>query len=138
MGFFQNIANGISRMFSGKNSNGIHGFLNKAKNFIGTGMNILNSKPIRGLVDSVSQHVPGVGSLYKDFKKYGNVANNLLNGGAEKMGERFIRDSPILRQMDRWDRPSKRSDWHSQDERPQRTIERRVPKMLPDELNYGL
>ena len=74
----------------GKSTGGLGGLFNKARNFIGNGMNLINSKPLKNIVNSVSEYLPSVGSFYKDVKKYGSIAINLLNeNGLNKMADRF-------------------------------------------------
>jgi len=77
----------------GKNNSGIGGLVNKARNFIGTGMNFLKSNPVKSIVNSVSEYLPSVGSFYKDVKKYGSIANNMMNeNGLGKMADRFVKN----------------------------------------------
>jgi hypothetical protein len=88
----------------GKRSGGIGGFVNKARQFLSKGMNIINSKPLKSVVGAVSQYLPGVGDFYKDVKKYGSIANNLLNSnGLNKMGDRFIKNraEPTIEKLER-------------------------------------
>ena len=102
--FFKNLLHSAKQVLGiGKRSNsGLGGLINKARNFTSSAMGALNSSPIKSLMGSISQHVPQVGDLYKSFKKYGNIANNMLNNnGGEKYGERTIRNSPLLASMDR-------------------------------------
>ena len=142
MGFFQNLlSNAASSLGFGKNTKGIGGLINKAKTFIGSGLSALNSKTGKGIVNAISQYAPSVGAAVGSLKKYGNIANNILGGGAEKTGERFIKQSPILMQMDRWDQPTKPVKYHTQDMREERmhTIEKVRPRKQPDEQEeYGM
>jgi hypothetical protein len=135
MGFFKNLFNSASAALGlGKGTSGIGGLINKAKSFIGSGLSALNSKPGKAIVGALSQWAPSVGDAISSAKKYGHMANSLLSGGAEKVGERFIQSSPILQQMDRWDRPTRHVKYHTQDKlhRPH-TIEKTRP---PDD-DYG-
>jgi hypothetical protein len=104
MGFFDKLLSGASSMLGIGKSGGIGGLLNKAKSFIGKGMHFLNSKTGKGLTSALGSVLPGVGDVLGSVKKYGNIANNVLNaGGAERAGERYIKASPLLSQIDRWD-----------------------------------
>ena len=88
----------------GKRNGGVSGLVNKAKNFIGSGMNFISSKPVKSLVDSVSQYLPSVGSFYKDVKKYGSIANSMLNqNGLNKMADRFVKNKvePSIERVNR-------------------------------------
>ena len=88
----------------GKRNSGVSGLINKAKSWIGSGMNFINSKPVKSLVDSVSEYLPSVGSFYKDTKKYGSIANNLLNqNGLNKMADRFVKNKvePSIERVNR-------------------------------------
>lgn len=89
----------------GKRSNkdsGFGGLIKKAGSFISNGLRTLNSSPVKGLVSSVSKYLPVVGEAYSGLKKYGNIANNVVNGGAaERKGERMVKNSPIMSSMDR-------------------------------------
>ena len=127
MGFFKNLLSGAASAlgFSKSGAGGIGGLINKAKNFIGSGLSALNSKTGKNIVGAISQFAPSVGEAVGSLKKYGNMANNFLGGGAERKGERFIKQSPILSQVDRWDRPSR------SERRP--TIEKVRPRREPDE-----
>lgn len=130
MGFFQKLlSDTASSLGFGKNTKGIGGFLNKAKNFIGSGLSALNSKTGKGIVNAITQYAPSVGAAVGSLKKYGNIAQNILGDAAEKKGERYIKQSPILMQMDRWDQPTKPAKFH--------TIEK-VRKRDPDDEEMGL
>ena len=88
----------------GKRNGGLSGLFNKAKSFIGNGMNFINSKPVKSIVDSVSQYLPSVGSFYKDVKKYGSIGNSLLNqNGLNKMADRFVKNKvePSIERVNR-------------------------------------
>ena len=140
MGFFDSIIKGVKSTF-GKNTKGFGSLVNKAKNIIGSGLSILNSKAGKGIVNAISEHAPSVGEAVGSLKKYGNIANNILNGGAEKYGERYIKQSPILSQMDRWDRPTKPAKYHVQEPKDARmnTIEKVRPRKQTDENDeYGM
>jgi hypothetical protein len=138
MGFFDSLVKGASSILglNKKGGNGIGGFLNKAKTYIGKGMSFLNSKTGKNLVNTVSSVLPGITDAVGSAKKYGNIANNILNGAAEKKGERFIKQSPVLQQMDRWDQPTKPSKFHTQDMRDEHTIEKVRPRKQSDD-EYG-
>ena len=93
-------------------SSGIGGLINKAKDFVGSGLKAITSRPIKGIVDSVSHFLPSVGNAYNSIKKYGHMANNFLNGGLETKGERAIKASPLLSQVDRIGRVEPPAQWH--------------------------
>ena len=141
MGFFDSIMKGVKSTF-GKNTNGVGGLLNKAKTFINSGLSALNSKTGKNILGAISQYAPSVGEAVGSLKKYGNIANNILNGGAEKKGERFIKQSPILAQMDRWDMPTKPVKFHHQEMKAERmpTIEKvRAPRREPEDAqDFGI
>jgi hypothetical protein len=103
MGFFDKFLSGASSMLGIGKSGGFGGLLNKAKSFIGKGMDFLNSKTGKNLVSTIGSVLPGVGEAFGTVKKYGNIANNVLSGGAQKAGERYVKASPLLSQIDRWD-----------------------------------
>lgn len=75
----------------GKKDSNLGGLFNKAKNFVGKGLNFLRSAPVKNVVQSVSQYIPSARSYYDDAKKYGSIASNLMNGGLQKKAERFIK-----------------------------------------------
>lgn len=106
MTFFKSILNfGKQALGLGKRSNkesGFGGLIKKAGSFISNGLKTLNSSPVKGLVSSVSKYLPVVGDVYSGLKNYGNIANNVVNGGAvERKGERIFKNSPALSSMDR-------------------------------------
>ena len=70
---------------------GVSGLFQKAKSVIGKGMDILRSKPVKGLVQGLSQYLPTAGTYYNDAKKYGSIVSNLMNGGAERKADRFVK-----------------------------------------------
>lgn len=131
MSFFKSLIDyGKQALGLTKRNHGMSGLINKARNFVSSGLNALNSSPVKSLVSAVSNYLPQAGDLYKGFKKYGNIANNVLNGGAvEKRGERVIKDSPLLSAIDRMgnvERPSPFRDYVNKSQsRRERTIERR-------------
>lgn len=137
MGFFNSIWNGVKSAFGSKNSAGVSGFANKAKNLISTGLSALNSKTGKSLIGVASRFIPGIDDGVKSLKKYGHQAQNLMNGGAEQMAERYIKKSPMLQQMDRWGAPTKPSKFHVQEQREGRnrqtpTIEKRRRQPSPE------
>ena len=108
--FLKHLSN-FGKQFLSKHK-GIGGFLNKARSFMSTGMGVLNSAPVKSLLGTISQHAPGVGDVFKDIRKYGNIANNVLNNDAvHRKGERVIRSVPLLSAIDR----------HSIEKAPRRT-----------------
>ena len=122
-----------------KSGGGIGGLLNKAKSFVSNGLSALSSKPAKSIINAVSQYIPGAGDAYASLKKYGHMANNLLNGGADKAGERYIKQSPLLSRMDRLGSMEKPADWHNPypKQRRQPSIERRINRE-EDDLMGGL
>ena len=134
MSFFKSLFNyGKQALGLGKRNGQFAGLFNKAKDFVSSGLSALNSSPVKSIINSVSSYLPQVGDLYKGFKKYGNIANNVLGGGAERRGERIIRDSPLLMAVDRMgnmQKPSSYADYkdRSSNKKRDKTIERR-PRM---------
>jgi hypothetical protein len=108
MSFWNKIKNiGMNFLgLGGKRSggSGIGGLVNKARDFISGGMKLVNSKPLKSVVNSISEYVPQVGDFYKDVSKYGSIANNLLNkNGLNTSADRFIRNKiePSIERVER-------------------------------------
>lgn len=88
----------------GKKDSNFGGLLNKAKSFVGQGLDFLRSKPVKSVVDSVSKYLPTAGQYFNDAKKYGAIASNLLNGGLTKKLDRFVkqeRATPTIERVPR-------------------------------------
>lgn len=88
----------------GKKNSPIGGLLNKAKSFVGQGLNFLRSAPVKNVVQAVSKFAPTVGDYYKDAKKYGAIASNALSGGLAKKADRFLkkeRPEPTIERVPR-------------------------------------
>ena len=133
MGFITKFLSGASSMlgFGKNNKSGLGGLLNKAKSFIASGLHNLNSRPIRNLVKIISPSIPFVGDVFNSMKKYGNIASSVLNGGAKRFSERYVKNSPLLSEIDRWDRPHHEQHHRKKDKRP--TIEKGRIKDIDDE-----
>ena len=85
----------------GKKDSNIGGLLNKAKSFVGKGLDFLRSSPVKDVVKSVSQYIPSARSYYDDARKYGSIASNLLNGGLQKKADRFIKKEKAVPTIER-------------------------------------
>lgn len=85
----------------GKKDSPLGGLLNKAKSFVGKGLDFLRSKPVKSVVDSVSEYIPSARSYFDDAKKYGSIASNLLNGGLQKKADRFIKRDKVAPTIER-------------------------------------
>ena len=83
----------------GKHVHNFSNLLSKAKHFVGHGMEILKSSPVKNLVGRIAEHAPTVGSYYNDAKKYGSIVSNLMNGGFEKKIDRFIKQPPSIERV---------------------------------------
>ena len=84
-----------------KKSSPIGGLFSKAKNWISGGLDFLRSKPVKSVVDSVSQYIPSARSYYDDAKKYGSIASNFLNGGLAKKADRFLKKDKAVPTIER-------------------------------------
>ena len=85
-----------------KRNTPLGGLFNKAKGIISSGLDLLRSKPIKSVVDSVSQYIPSVRSYYDDAKKYGAIVGNVLGGNAlAKKGDRFIKKDRVTPTIER-------------------------------------
>jgi len=126
MGFISKFLSGAASMLglNKNNKGGLGGLLNKAKSFVSSGLSALNSSPVRKIVSYLSPQLPGVGEVFTGLKKYGNIANNVLNGGAQNFSERFIKNSPALTELDRWDK--------------KKTIEKKKHERNPEHDDMGL
>ena len=83
-------------------SNGLSGLIHKAKNFVSNGMKTLNSSPVKNIISTVTKYAPMVGDLFGSAKKYGNIANNVLNkGGIQKTVERKFNNDEDFQDMRR-------------------------------------
>lgn len=75
-----------------KRNSPLGGLFNKAKGIVSSGLDFLRSKPVKNVVDSVSQFIPSVRNYYDDAKKYGAIVGNVLGSNAlAKKGDRFIK-----------------------------------------------
>ena len=82
----------------------INGLFTKAKNLVNNGMSFLHSKPVKNVMESVSQYLPSAGSFYNDAKKYGAITSNMMSGGLDKKFDRFIKhkkEEPTIERVPR-------------------------------------
>lgn len=80
----------------GKEVGQLGGLFNKAKSVVGQGMDFLRSKPVKSIVNSLSQYMPSVGEYYNKAKQYGGIASNLMSGGLQDKANRFIKNPPTI------------------------------------------
>ena len=59
--------------------------LGKASNFAHKGLKFMDSKPIKGLVRSASEFIPGIKDAYAGAKKFGHLTNNFSRMGSESI-----------------------------------------------------
>lgn len=83
-----------------KNSSPIGGLLNKAKGWVSSGLDYLRGKPVKNIIDKVSEYLPSARSYYDSAKKYGAIASNLLSGNAlgkkaDRAFDRIVRDRAV-------------------------------------------
>ena len=103
--FFSKIKSGISDLFGlGKTSSSNQGFFNKAKSLLTSGVDLLRNKNVQKGVDFIS-NLTGNSSIkdfFLDAKKYGNMGQNLLNGGLNKKIDRSGLPNMVDRFADRF------------------------------------
>ena len=115
--------------------------LGKVAHAANKGINFMNSKPIRGLVKSASEFIPGLQDGYSATKKFGHLANNYSRMGTEAIrnGKSFLNDfdrrkkmkDDITQAMPKYGRPTMKKKYQAEEtmERPKRQVEE------PDFLN---
>ena len=84
-----------------KKDSPLGGLFQKAKSFVGKGVDFLRSAPVKNIVQSVSQYIPSARSYYDDAKRYGSIASNMLNGGLAKKADRFIKKEKAIPSIER-------------------------------------
>ena len=117
--------------------------LGKVAHAANKGINFMNSKPIKGLVRSASEFIPGLQDGYSATKKFGHLANNYSRMGTEAIrnGKSFLNDfdrrkkmkDEVSQVMPKYGRPTmKKKRFQVEEEimeRPKRQVEE------PDFLN---
>ena len=107
--------------------------LGKVAHAANKGINFMNSKPIRGLVKSASEFIPGIQDGYSTTKKFGHLANNYSRMGTEAIrnGKSFLNDfdrrkkmkDEISQSMPKYGMRKKRYQAEETMERPKRQVE---------------
>lgn len=93
-----------------KRDSPIGGLLNKAKGWVSSGLDWLRSKPVKNVIDKVSEYIPSARSYYDDARKYGAIVGNTLNSNAlgkkaDRAFDRFIRRDQAIPSIERAPRP---------------------------------
>ena len=97
--FLKGIKSFGQKLGLGKGIGQIGGLFDKAKSAVSQGMDFLRSKPVRNIVGSLSEHMPSVGSFYKDATKYGSIVSNMMSGGLDKKADRFMKKPPSIERV---------------------------------------
>ena len=84
-----------------KRNSPLGGLFQKAKGLISGGLDFLRSKPVKNVVDSVSQYIPSARSYYDDARRVGAIAGNLLGGGLAKKADRFLKKDKVAPTIER-------------------------------------
>jgi hypothetical protein len=89
-----------------KRSSPIGGLLNKAKGWVSSGLDFLRGKPVKNVIDKVSEYIPSVRSYYDDARKYGAIVGNALSGNAlgkkaDRALDRFIKKDQAIPSIER-------------------------------------
>ena len=89
MSFFSKVKSGLSDLFTLGKSLSSSPLLQKAKSWISTGLDVLNNKNTKNLVNSIGNYIPQVRDFYDTTKRYANIGNQFLNrGGLDKVVDR--------------------------------------------------
>ena len=89
-----------------KQSSPIGGLLNKAKGWVSSGLDYLRSKPVKNVIDKVSEYLPSARSYYDSARKYGAIVGNALSGNAlgkkaDRALDRFIKKDQVVPSIER-------------------------------------
>ena len=96
---FKSIGNALGLT---KRSSPIGGLLNKAKGWVSSGLDFLRGKPVKNVIEKVSEYLPSVRSYYDDARKYGAIVGNALSGNAlSKKADRFIKKDQAIPSIER-------------------------------------
>ena len=88
-GFFNKIKSGLGDLFSLGKSVTSSPLFQKAKGWLSSGLDVLNNKNTKNIVNQLGSYIPQVKDFYNDAKKYANIGNQVLNrGGLDKMLDR--------------------------------------------------
>ena len=89
--FFSKIKSGLGDLYNLGKSVTKSPLFQKAKSWLSSGMDVINSKNTKKLVQNLGSYIPQVKDFYKDVRKYGNIGDQFLNkGGAEKFIDRGL------------------------------------------------
>lgn len=97
--FLKGIKGFANKLGLGKEVGQLGGLFNKAKGYVSQGMDFLRSKPVKSIVNSLSEHMPSVGSFYKDANKYGSIVSNMMRGGLDRKADRFMKQPPSIERV---------------------------------------
>lgn len=89
MSFFSKVKEGLKDLFSLGKSLSSSPLLQKAKSWVTSGLDVLNNKNTKNLVNTIGNYIPQVRDFYDTTKRYANIGNQFLNrGGLDKVVDR--------------------------------------------------